>query len=250
MSTLAPHTAPAPVSTGDLAALPPVVRRYFTFMGAAGRPWVWSMRSRFTGRFRLGLEGGWQACEGRVENHRGGPYRFFEMRMRYLGFLPLTVHDYYRDGRGGFRARLLGLFTVAEAQGPELDVGELVTFLSEAILGAPSMLLGPETTWRAFDDHAFEVSLTDAGTTVTARVDLDDRGAPLRFTTTDRFFLDPTDPKKPAVRTRWSVPVTGWSTVDGRQVATGAQAVWELPEGPYPYGDIRIDPASVAFNAI
>lgn len=248
----APDAARSPIVLvpADLADLPPVVRRYFAFMGAIGRPPAWSMRSRFTGRFRLGLKGDWLPCEGRVENHRGGAYRFFEMRMTYLGFLPLLVEDFYRDGKGGLRARLLGFIPVAEGHGPELDVGELVTYLSEAVLGAPSMLLGPETTWHALDDDAFEVRLTDAGTTVTARVEVDERGAPTRFTTTDRYFIDPTDPKKPPARMRWSVPVAAWSTVDGRQVATDAQAVWEFPEGPYPYGELRTDPASVEFNAI
>ena len=244
--------APLPaalVAPADLAALPPVVRRYFDFMGVAGRPWVWSVESRYTGRFRLGRKGAWQPCHGRARNRRGGAYRDFEMRMATMGFLPLVVHDAYQDGAGGFQAKLLGLFTVAEARGPALDLGELVTYLSEGILWAPSLLLGPETQWRDVDDHAFEVTLTDAGTTVTGRVDVDGRGAPVRFSTTDRFFVDPTDAKQPPARTPWRVEVTEWASVESRAVAIGAQAAWELPEGPYPYGEVRLEPSSVRFNA-
>ncbi len=70
--------------------------------------------------------------------------------------------------------RLLGLITVVDGHGEEFDIGELVTWLNDAVLLAPSMLLASSTTWSEVHDEAFDVSVTNAGHTVTGRVFLDD----------------------------------------------------------------------------
>ena len=129
--------------------------------------------------------------------------------------------------------------------GYELDVGELVTYLNDAILMAPSLLLGPETTWTSVDSRSFDVTLRDGSLSVTARVWLDEQGAPTDFSTADRFFDTP-DGRR--VRTEWRTPVSGWQEVAGRKLPTRAQAVWQLPTGPFPYADFSVDPAQIAFN--
>lgn len=243
-------TPPAVVTAEEIAPLPEVVRRYFAFMGAIGKPRLQSVRTDFTGRFRMGLQGDWQDCHGWTHISReGGAFRFFEMHLKFLGWMPLRVHDVYRDGQGSLNARLLGLIPVANDAGPELDIGELVTFLNDAIMGGPDLLLGPETTWRAVDANRFDVTLTNRGHRVTARVTLDERGAPTDFSTTDRYFIDTTQPDRPPARTRWSTPVAGWTTVEGRSVSLGGKATWHFPEGPFTYGELRLVPGSVRFNA-
>ena len=66
----------------------------------------------------------------------------------------------------------------------------------------------------AVDDRSFDVRLTDAGRSVTARVFVDERGAPYDFSTTDRFADLPGGP----VRAEWRTPVRGWEHIDGRSV--------------------------------
>ena len=43
----------------------------------------------------------------------------------------------------------LGLVTVADGAGPEFDIGELSTWLDDAVLLTPGMLLHPRTTREA-----------------------------------------------------------------------------------------------------
>jgi hypothetical protein len=157
----------------------------------------------------------------------------------------VTVRDTYLRGRGSMRAKAFDAFNVVEGKGYEIDVGELVTYLNDAILMAPSLLVGPETTWQHVNDGCFDVTLHDCGLSVTARVWLDQRGAPVDFSTTDRFFEAP-DGK--LVRTEWRTPVSGWQQVGARQLPTHAQAVWLLPTGPFAYADFSMDPAQIAFN--
>lgn len=142
------------------------------------------------------------------------------------------------------QGKLLNVVTVADGHGREFDVGELATWLNDAILVAPSMLLGPATTWADVDDSSFAVTVTDAGLTVAAQVTVDERGAPSDFRTTDRYAALPGGP----VRAPWTTPVAGWSLSGERPLPTGGSAVWHLPEGPFVYAEGRFVPESIEYN--
>jgi len=238
----------AVVTEADLAALPESAQRYLRFMSVVGRPRDWSLRFGWVGRFRPKLDGGWMNCEAWQYNTSLDVARVFHIRIRFGSLVPVLARDTYVRGRGRMLIRALDLFTVEDATGPELDIGELVTYLNDAVLLAPSMLLGPATTWSPVDESSFDVAVTDRGRTVTGRVFLDERGAPRDFSTTDRFCKDPDDPTRGWVRTQWTTPVEGWEMVNGRPLPTRGQAVWHLPEGPFPYADFRIASGTLAYN--
>jgi hypothetical protein len=233
------------VDDAMLERLPPVVRRYLRFMGVvSGKPRDWSLRARFQARFRRS-PGQWLACEAWQYDTRFRPARFFYMQLALAGVLPVTVRDTYVRGQGRMLARAFDAIHVVDGQGYEIDVGELVTYLNDAILMAPSLLLGPETTWAQVDQGSFDVTLHDGALGVTARVWIDERGAATDFSSKDRFFDTPAGKR---VRTEWRTPVSGWQDIGGRKLPTHAQAVWHLPNGPFAYADFTMDPSRIAFN--
>jgi uncharacterized protein DUF6544 len=235
------------VTDAELAHLPEPAQRYLRFMGVAGRPRDWSFRLEFAGRFRTKPGQAWMACRTWQYNSRPAVARIFQMRIRFGGAIPVVGRDTYVEGRGRLLIRLLDVLTIVDGRGLEYDIGELVTYLNDAVLIAPSMLLVPAVTWRPVDPGSFDVALTDHGRTVAARVAVDERGAPRDFSTTDRFCVDPDNPKR-LTQARWTTPVAGWQTVDGRQVPIAGQATWHLPHGPFTYADFRLMPGSLAFN--
>jgi hypothetical protein len=226
-----------------LAPLPEPVRRYLSFMGVVGKPRDTLLSASFRGSFRRGDQ--WSSCDVLQHDSRSPVARVFVMQVSLQGLLPVTVRDIYARGRGHMSAHALDWLRVAYGDGDELDVGELVTYLNDAILMAPSLLLGPETTWAEVDAQTFDVTLTDGGRAVTARVWLDERGAPRDFSTRDRFFDGPDGTR---TRTEWRTPVDGWQDAHGRRLPTRARAVWQLPTGPFPYADFCFDPDRVSFN--
>lgn len=142
------------------------------------------------------------------------------------------------------RGKLLGLFTVADGEGPEFDLGELTTYLNDAVLLAPSMLLGPATTWTEVGDASFDVTLQDRGRSSTARVTLDHQGAPRVFCTNDRYAALPSG----LVRAPWTTRSEHGTTVDGRALPISSSATWHLPDGEFTYVDGAIDPPSIDWN--
>jgi hypothetical protein len=141
--------------------------------------------------------------------------------------------------------RALDLVTVQDGRGMEFDLGELVTWLSDAVLIAPSMLLVAAASWSSVEDGSFDVAFTDAGHTVTARVFVDAAGAPTDFHTRDRWYAPPGGPP---VRTLWTTPVEGWRAVDGRRLFTRGRATWRRPEGDFTYAEVALRRGDVAFN--
>ena len=109
------------------------------------------------------------------------------------------------------------------------------------------MRIGVEASWRPVDERSFDVALTDNGRTVTARIFVDERGAPLDFETTDRFYSDPDDPGK-VTRCRWTTPMDGMAEHADRMLPTRGRAVWRMPDGDLPYADFAFDPKLIAFN--
>lgn len=230
------------ISDADLAPHPEPVQRYLRFMGVVGRPRNWSFRIAWNGRFRTKPDQDWMDIEAHQYNTRLDLARFFYMSLRMKG-ISVMGRDTLFKGKGRMLIKPLDLFTVADGQGAEYDIGELVTYLNDGIFFAPSMLLGPETRWEPVDENSFDVSLTDRGISVKARVYLDEKGAPKDFSTTDRFYSDPDDPKH-LVRAQWNTPVSGWTVIEGRAIPMAGQAIWQLPGGPFTYAEFRPDPKS------
>jgi hypothetical protein len=233
----------AVVTEADLTGLPAAVQRYLRFMGVVGRPRDWSFRVRIVGRFRMRPGGGWMPAEAWQYNTSVQVARVFSIRVRMAGLLPMVASDTYLRGRGRMHGKLLGLITVADGKGAEYDVSELITWLNDAVLLAPSMLLTPATTWAEVDERCFDVTLSDAGHTVTARVFLDDRGAPVDFAA-DRYATLPGG----LLLARWHTPIQRWEMVQGRPFPGPASAIYDLPEGPFCYLEGGFAPDSIAYN--
>jgi len=235
------------IEASQLASLPEPAQRYLRYMGVVGRAQDWSFRVGFRGRFRIKPQQAWKNCEAWQYNSRLAVARIFQIRVRFGGLATVLARDTYRDGQGRMLVRLMDLITIGDGIGEEYNIGELVTYLNDAVLICPTMLLVPEVSWAAVDDSSFDVSLADHGRVVTGRVSVSANGVATEFSTMDRFYSDPEVPKS-LRRARWTTPVTGWQIIDGRSLPTRCQAVWHLPGGPFMYADFTPIPASIAFN--
>ena len=170
--------------------------------------------------------------------------RVYYMRIDFAGLLPMFGVDVYRGGHGRMHGKLLGLIIVADGLGPEFDVSELTTYVNDALMFAPSMLLTPAVIWTAVDDHSFDVSMSDSGITATSRVFLDEQGRMVDFSTTDRWAALPGG----LTHARWTTPIDGWSAHGDRWLSTGGHANWHLDTGEFEYRRGRFIPESVEFN--
>jgi hypothetical protein len=232
-----------PVQDADLNVLPEAAQRYLRRAGAVGRQPDWSFVLHSRGWFRL--RRGWPAmsCEAWQYNSAPAVARVFWMRIN-AGPVTMVGRDSYLRGTGVMHGRLANLVTVADGSGPQYDVSELVTFLNDAVLFAPSMLLRLPVSWAPADENAFDITLTDRDHQVTARVYLDGQDLPRDFSTDDRYSDTPQGP----VRARWHTPVGGWHETEDGWLPSRGSAVWDLPDGPLTYLEFTFGPGDIRYN--
>jgi hypothetical protein len=165
--------------------------------------------------------------------------RVFSMVIWFAGVLPMVGGDTYLSGTGRMHGKLAGLVTVAHGEGEEFDLGELSTWLNDAVLLAPSMLLGADVTFEGDGDDLVGLTLRDRGHEVRATVRLDATGRPADHWTSDRWV----DLPDGLVRAEWHTPVPGWTGVAGdTPMPLPGGATWMLEEGPFTYvrGGFRV----------
>jgi hypothetical protein len=233
-----------PVTEDDVESLPEPAQRYMRFMGVVGRPRDWSFRVRFVGELRRAPDKRWMHAVAWQYNTSPAVARIFDMRMDFGGVLPMFGSDTYVAGRGRMSGKLLNVLKVVDGSGREFDLGELVTYLNDACLVAPSMLLNDYVSFTPVDDRSFDVTLSDAGNTVTARVFVGADGRLADFGTTDRWFAGPDG----LVHARWTTPIEGWITNGDRRLPSRGRAVWHLETGEFEYAWGRFEPLTLEFN--
>ena len=230
----------APVTAADLAGLPAAARTYLRFMGVAGRPADWSFVAHCSGRFRLRPGWPWLPCASWQYNSALEVARLFHLR---IGPPPMTARDAYVRGQGSMAGSLFGVVPVVAGLGPEYDVSELVTYLDDLVFCAPSMLLRLPVSWHEAGDRCFDLTIRDRGHVVSARVFTDDRGAPVDFSTEDRWC----DLPGGLARVRWTTPVHGCRR-GGRWLPTRSTAIWHLPGGDFSYAEFSLHRGDLRYN--
>lgn len=240
-----PDPSPEIVTEDDLTALPPAAQRYLRAMGVLGRPRVRCVTVGFRGRFRLRPDGPWLPAVALQHDTVDPIARVFTMVLRIGRVVPMVGHDTYLGGRGRMVGRLAGLVKVADGSGEEFDVGELSTWLNDAVLLAPSMLLSAPVSWEQLDDDTLVVAVRDHGRRVQAGVRLDASGRPEDYWTTDRWA----DLPGGLVRAEWRTPVPGWTGGPGTTpMPLPGGATWMLDDGPLTYVEGGFIPGTLQVN--
>ena len=194
-----------------------------------------------TGRFRLRPSWPWLPCVTWQYNSALEVARIFHLR---IGTPPMTARDAYVRGQGSMAGTLLGVVPVAAGLGPRYDISELATYLDDLVFCAPSMLLRLPVSWHEAGDRCFDLTIRDRGHEVRARVFTDDRGAPVDFSTEDRWC----DLPGGLARVRWTTPVHGCRQQGGRWLPTRSTAIWHLPGGSFSYAEFCLSPGDLRYN--
>lgn len=237
-----PVPQPKLLTEADMAHLPPAVQRYLTFVGAVGKPQVWSYQVRFRGALRNGPNDRWMPVVVEQQSFVKPPARLFLVEASMAG-IPFTAFHRYVGPQATFQVKVASLLTVVNAKGAEMNQSETVTLLNDMFLLAPATLIDPQIGWEEVDPLTVRATWTNAGNTVSAVVAFDSSGALVNFVSDDRYR---TADGKQYERLRWSTPVRAWREVDGRKLFSAGEAVWQLPTGEFAYG--RFDFAEVQYN--
>ncbi len=228
------------ITAAMLDPLPLPVQRYMRFTGVVGKPWIDTVQIRYAGKMRTAQDKGWLPMQVEQCYTTTPPSFLWKVRFKMAGVPLLFGRDIYRDGHAHMLGKLLGLFTVIDGAGEPVDQGTMVRFLQE-MSWFPIAYLGENITWQAVDDHCADVTLTAYGKSVTGRMYFDGAGRPLSFIAQRYGDFE----GGPVLRT-WATPMTDYGPLAGLNLPLSGMGVWQLPEGDFPYINIRL--THVAYN--
>ena len=120
------------------------------------------------------------------------------------------------------------------------DQGGRLRYLNETTW-FPIALLGNNMQWQAVDNRSADVTFTDCGQSVTARLIFDDSGRPINFIA-QRYREN----KGAYTLDTWTTPFTAWGLIGGLNLPLSGQAVWKFPDGDLPYIDVTL--TEIEFN--
>jgi hypothetical protein len=147
-------------------------------------------------------------------------------------------------GHATMRVRALGAIPVVDASGPVMDRSEAVTQLNDLCVLAPGALVEPSVRWEAIDERSARAHYASGAAVVSAVLYFDNEGWLRSFVSDDRSRAAPDG--KSFSRLRFSTPIGGYRAFGPYCVAAHGEARWQLPEGPFTYGEFEL--LDVAYN--
>ena len=237
----------AVLDEADLVDLPGLLAAYIRRSGAVGQPRVVSFHANFHGRIRSGPDAAWMPFTGQQVNTYGQrPQRIFLMDATRSG-VPITVLHVFADTTATMRVKLLSLFTVVDASGPEMDRGETVTVFNDLVVMAPGAIVDASVRWTALDARHVRGEFTDGDQTISAVLSFNAEHDLVDFVSDDRSRASADG--KTFTQQRWSTPLTGHHNSDGHRVFTLGKGMWNAgqPGGPFTYLEFQLD--AISYNA-
>lgn len=221
----------------DLAHLPDPVRRYVRLSGAVGQPRVNHFASTWRGRIRGTPEDPWMEFTARQHNFIDGPARLYLMDAR-RGAFPVDVFHVFREGAATMRVRLLSLFPLVSAAGPELTKAESVTLFNDLCVLAPGALVDHAIEWHALDGRTVEARYTVGENTVGATLCFNVAHELVDFVSDDRLAASADGSL--FTRRRWSTPLSDYRDFGSRRAGARGEGRWHLDDGEFVYVEAEL----------
>jgi hypothetical protein len=199
-----------------------------------GKPWINTVHLKYTGKFRMAAHKPWMPINADQFYTTNPPSFLWNAQFTLLGLPLMFGSDVYKAAHSHMHGKLLGLFTIVDGQGDEVNQGTMVRYLQE-MTWFPTAYLGKNITWQPVDNHAADVTLHDSGKSVTARMYFDDVGRLLTFIAQRYGEFNGSY----SIKT-WTTPTTEYGKFCGLNIPIAGLGVWQLPSGDFPYVDVRL----------
>jgi hypothetical protein len=217
-----------------IADLPEPVQRSLRRSGVVGRRipdvvTVWQ-----EGRIRTSPERRWLPFTAREQYRLDQPGFVWNAALKMAGMTLGRATDSLDDGHGRMKVRLLGLFTVVDEVGPEMDQGSLMRWLNET-MWFPAAWATDVISWEPIDAVSAVGAVRSGENEVRGEFRFHPSGQMVDFLA-DRYR----DVGERFEMTPWCTPITGHNRFEGIEVPTTGSAVWLVEGGTFEYIQIRV----------
>jgi hypothetical protein len=218
-----------------ISALPDPVKRYVIYSGAINKPIPKNFFIKFKGQIRADEKSAWMPFTAEQYNFIEKPTRLFYMKA-IMKKLPVGGYHAYKNGLATMDIRLLSLIKVQYMAGKEMDIAETVTWFNDLCLFAPGALVDDRIKWEPIDSLSSKATFYFNDISITATLLFNTQGQLVNFISDDRYRIVS---KENIQAVRFSTPVNDYIKINGHQVPSYGEAIWNLPEGNLVYGQFH-----------
>lgn len=224
------------ITEQEITHLPEIVKKYLRFVGVIGKEKVLNFRAEFKGGIRGKSSEPFMKLKSVQYNFTDVPSRFFYIAARKMG-IPATGVHIYKNAIAFMKIKLLGLFTIVDAKGFEMNKGETVTVFNDMCIIAPASLIDKNITWEIIDDLTVSAKFTNGDISITAKLIFDNDGRLINFISNDRYeTLD----GKTFNNYPWTTPISEYTTINGYQLPFKAKLIYKKDDEDFCYGEFEL----------
>jgi hypothetical protein len=227
---------PGILTENDLQHLPELVKKYIRLTGFVGKEKISNFCLRASGKIRSSEKAGWMEFTSEQYNFIEQPLRAFYIKARKMGIPAVGLH-LYKNETATMVIKLLNLFTVVNAKGPEMNQGETVTVLNDMCFMAPGSLISKNIKWEKMSADQVKATFTNGKITVSAFLTFDEEGKLVNFLSFDRFETD----GKIYTNNPWETPVKAYRKFGDYYLPSKADVIYKRPEGNFCYLEFRLE---------
>jgi hypothetical protein len=226
----------------DIKHLPVIVQKYLHNSGSIGKEKVLNFRATFEGGIRSKSSENFMPLKSEQYNFTDKPTRLFYIVARKKGIPAKGIHLYI-DQTAIMNIKILGLFTVVNAKGKEMNQSETVTLFNDMCFMAPASLIDRNIKWKEIDELTVASQYTNGNITISATLFFNKDGELVNFLSNDRFE---TSDGKTYLNYPWITPVTSYAVINGYRLPASAKLIYKHQDEDLCYGEFNLK--SIEYN--
>jgi hypothetical protein len=230
------------VQQSDLQGLPSPVQKWMTAAGVIGKERIQSVRMKQQGFMRTKINQPWMPFSAQQYVVVEEPGFIWSVKAQAAPFMSIVGRDMYCKGQGNMLIKLLGLVTVANASGKEVNQGSMLRYMAET-MWYPSAALSSYIQWETIDDNSARATMRYKGVEASGIFHFNDRGEPVNFTA--RRYRE-TDGSYEL--STWSADVADYKEFKGIRIPSTGTITWKLPAGDFTW--YRLEVVDAEFNTL
>jgi hypothetical protein len=228
-----------PVETmteADIQELPQAIQKYIRYTGCIGKEKVRNFRAEFKGGIRSQPSVTFMPFHSVQYNFLDEPTRLFYITAKKVGIRIRGIHI-YAEKKARMLIKILGLFTVTDAKGAEMDQSETVTIFNDMCFMAPASLIDKRITWKEIDNKTVTASFKNGSIEISATLYFDENGGVANFISNNRYE---TTNGRTYSNYPWLTPVTEYRNINGYRLPSSAKLIYRYPEEDFCYGEFNL----------
>ena len=226
------------LTEADIINLPQPVQKYLKYCAVLNKPKVKNVRLVFDGQMRAKGKD-WFKFQSVQYNFFDDPARLFFMKAHMFGIMVPGYHA-YENAAASMQVKIFGLIPVAKARGNEMNKAETVTLFNDMCLMIPATLIDTRIEWQPIDSLSAKASFSNGKNKISATLYFNEQGALVNFISDDRYAINEMK------QYRFSTPVKNYILLNGVNIPSYGETVWDYPDGKFVYGKFYL--RSMAYN--